>query len=135
MIKQKVKDAIAAGEQIKVTEINGIAGVILPDYDNFIPWEDLGYNEGAGFFQRSAFPDVVSNPGINYKVIKVLIQDSENSYWGNWTIIPDDHTDYFHVGDAGALANLYHRIGQILHGIVEAEQVSEDMFDDYFRSL
>jgi hypothetical protein len=55
-IKQLVDQAIAAGQPLRLETEGGVAGVLVTDRGEFIPWPDLGYSSELGFFSVADFP-------------------------------------------------------------------------------
>lgn len=58
-ILEHIKRSIASGMLAKLEMYDGIPGVRFLDEHEFIPFDDLNYNEELGYFQISQFPDAL----------------------------------------------------------------------------
>lgn len=133
-IRDHVRNAIHEGLPATVTQQNGLSGVLFHDESEFIPFDNLNYNQEYGYYQISLFPNIAHD---------CTNDNPEALHWGkdfdDWRplIWADSGGNLTMVGDIHQAADLYQALGRLLlHGEHDAEEISEnDSAWDYMKRM
>ena len=134
-IQMHVLSAIRGGLAATMTQRNGVAGVVFPDENEFIPFTDLNYNSEYGYYRMSQFSDLqrdCTNENRENIHRGVGFSDGWHPYiWsdsgGNLTLLGDDYQ----------VADLYQALKAFVErGELDPEEISEDDPSwDYMRGI
>lgn len=62
-IHESIQQYIDEGGMGRLATVDGRDGVVFLDENEFIPFDDLGYNRDLGYFRLSAFPQQKNEHG------------------------------------------------------------------------
>lgn len=133
-IRDHVRSSIAAGLAASWDQRDGKSGVTFHDENEFIPFDDLNYNDEYGYYRMSQLPDLQRD---------CTNENPETLHWGkdfpDWKPIiwADSGGNLTLVGDIWQAADLYQALHQLLrNGVTALEEVSEnDPAWDYMKRI
>lgn len=133
-IRNHIRSAIHDGLSAAFAQQEGKAGVIFHDENEFIPFEDLNYNNEYGYYRLSQFPDLQRD---------CTNENPETLHYGkdfpDWKPIiwADSGGNLCLIGDVRQAADLYQALGRLLlHGESDSEEISEnDTSWDYMKRI
>lgn len=133
-IRDHVRNSISGGMPGTVTQQRGRAGVLFPDENEFIPFDDLNYSSTYGYYRISQFPNLERD---------CTNENPENLHWGkdfdDWRplIWSDSGGNLTLIGDINQAADLYQALRKLLfNGELDADEISEnDASWDYMKRI
>lgn len=123
-IREAVQRYIYDTGMAKFAIQNGRSGVIFLDENEFIPFDDLGYNANYGFFRFSALPNIISDY-TNELPWMVHPVDNPHDGWRMFALVEDGERAFL-VGEDWQLNELY----TALMFYYKEDRVGEVMSDD-----
>lgn len=131
-IRDHIRKAIAGGLPAQFSQQDGLAGVLFHDENEFIPFDDLNYNNEYGYYRLSQFPDLQRD---------CTNENPETLHYGkdfhDWRplIWADSGGNLNMIGDIWQAADLYQALSKLLkNGEVDPEEISEnDAQWDYMK--
>lgn len=134
-IRDHIRKAIIEGLPAEFFQRDGRAGILFHDENEFIPFDDLNYNNKYGYYRLSQFPDLERD---------CTNENPETLHYGSdfgdgWRplIWADSGGNLNMIGDAWQAADLYQALGRLLlHGETDPEEISEnDASWDYMKRI
>lgn len=134
-IRDHIRKAIHTGLPANFTQQSGKAGALFHDDNEFIPFDDLNYNNEYGYYRLSQFPNL--QRGCTNGNQETLHYGSD--FGDNWRPIiwADSGGNLNMIGDIWQAADLYQALGRLLiHGEIDPEEISEnDSSWDYMKRI
>lgn len=134
-IAMHVLSAIRGGMPGTMTQQNGVAGVLFPDENEFIPFVDLNYNSEYGYYRLSQFPDLQRDcTNENRETIHRGMGFGDDWHPYIWS---DSGGNLTLLGDIYQVADMYQALKALLErGELDPEEISEDDPNwDYMRGI
>ena len=133
-IRDHIRRSISDGLAAEFAQRDGKAGVIFHDENEFIPFDDLNYNNAYGYFRISQLPNIERD---------CTNENQETLHYGkdfhDWRPIiwADSGGNLNMIGDIWQAADLYQALGRLLlHGEADSEEISEnDAQWDYMKRV
>lgn len=124
-IRDHIRSAIVDGLPAEFTQREGKAGILFHDENEFVPFDDLNYNNEYGYYRQSQLPTVQGD---------CTSENPETLHWGkdfgdDWKPIiwADSVGNLELIGDIWQAADLYQALGRLLlHNENDPEEISEN---------